>query len=92
MNDGDYGKIKSDGPDQFDVAAQAIRDEITAMPGNENAFDGIDPSKVMVDLNASDMNLTGSVPNDVVQALWTGQIPAGLPERFTNPSADITNE
>ncbi len=80
--------IQSDGPAQFDAAAAAqnIRDEITAIPGNEHAFEGIDPSTVMVDLNDSDMTLTGSVPSDVVAALFAGQIPAGLPESYKNPT------
>ena len=83
--------VQSDGPQQFDKAraAQVLRDEIVAIPGNEGAFDGVEPSDVMVDLNATNPSLTGSVPADVVEALWQGRLIGGMPERFLNPTADL---
>lgn len=72
----------------FDSArAEEIRNQIKALPGNEQAFDGIEPSGVLVDLNTYEMNLTGQVPTDVLQAMFSGRLQAGLPQEYYNPSA-----
>lgn len=74
----DAGRVDSD-------LAQQVRASFLAVPGNENALDGIPPSNELIDANLSAPEVKGVLPVDVLQALHQGRFVGGVPLDHQDP-------